>query len=236
MPRSYFAQAYRWGDKEGHQYVVAFHADFDWIIARAEHECQDRGGKYGVAVYGIGEDHEPENKMLAYYPSLYGERFPCDYGRQRAAMEIGYRILEILDDGKMLMEDSAKPGYLKYKPVKLPKAAMKEFKKLYERYLTQAELSFAFGILHLNGDRTLAEMRQTDPDAEKVFTLFSEHYSETIQEIGLVDDMKVSDWLNLLSKKSLERIRSKQPKPPAEADPDPISALEATTEPDAPAT
>lgn len=47
----YILVAYRWGSREKHSYIVDLCGGIDTAKERAEHETDECGGKYSVAVY-----------------------------------------------------------------------------------------------------------------------------------------------------------------------------------------
>lgn len=65
----YLVTAYRWGWLNGHQYQVYCGPDRTKAVALAENECNDRGGKYGCAVYEWNADGT-DYKRIAYFGAI----------------------------------------------------------------------------------------------------------------------------------------------------------------------
>ena len=70
----YTVIAYRWGWTNNTHYFVACTADADKACNLAREEADDRGGKYGVAVYEWAD--ETSFVLHEYHPSTWGEDKP----------------------------------------------------------------------------------------------------------------------------------------------------------------
>lgn len=71
---TFLAMAYRWGDTNGHHYVIYCGTDEQKAVACAQAECDDRGGKYGCIVWGYKDaGAEQEVRKVAYFPSMRDE-------------------------------------------------------------------------------------------------------------------------------------------------------------------
>lgn len=64
----YLAVAYRWGETNNHYYYVYAGNDRTKALALAQAEREDRGGKYGVAVWEFTPDGI-DYKRVGYFPS-----------------------------------------------------------------------------------------------------------------------------------------------------------------------
>lgn len=91
----YLAIAYRYGDINGHWYVVSADTDKEKVLALAELEPHDRGGKYGVAVTCHKPNGDTEN--VAYFPSSIGEAKPKVCRMTWADKNIGARVRMDID-------------------------------------------------------------------------------------------------------------------------------------------
>jgi hypothetical protein len=111
----YVATAYRWGWYNDHHYVVAASVDRDAVLAAAEDEPSDRGGKYGVEVVEY-----PSEETIAYFPSAYSEEAPKQNWRITAADDIGIAVLVAHEDGKALLPVPGDPGRLEMVDVTMP--------------------------------------------------------------------------------------------------------------------
>jgi hypothetical protein len=89
----YTVIAYRWGWTNADRYQVAACLDADEAFELAQEECNDRGGKYGVAVYEWASS--TDERRVAYYPSSYGEERPHMNQRIEMFRTIGQRIHEV---------------------------------------------------------------------------------------------------------------------------------------------
>jgi hypothetical protein len=67
--RFYFTVAYRWGYTNEHSYFVYVGTDQVKAVTLAENEAQDRGGKYGCAVYEFDENGI-DYQLIFYSPSM----------------------------------------------------------------------------------------------------------------------------------------------------------------------
>ena len=86
----YTVVAYRYGCLNDHHYHVAATADEDVACNIAEEECNDRGGKYGVAVYAWSS--ATEHKQHAYFPSLAHEDAPYHNRRVDMYEALGHNL------------------------------------------------------------------------------------------------------------------------------------------------
>lgn len=113
----YLVIAYRWGDLNGHQYIVHAGLDREAALEAAETEAGDRGGKYGCAVYECtGGDH----KIIHYASAYHGESGPTHNYTTDALITIGLAARDWIEDGKAWLPNPEKPGTIKY--VEVPEA------------------------------------------------------------------------------------------------------------------
>lgn len=116
---TFVAVAYRYGDLNAHQYFVYAGADKDEALRLAEEEPNDRGGKYGCAVYQFDGKRDdvgwPEYEMVAYFPSRAQEKEPLKNYRITAAQNIGYAAMNAADGDGCWMPDPENPGFLKHR-------------------------------------------------------------------------------------------------------------------------
>lgn len=110
----YHVTAYRWGNLNLHQYRVYCGPDRTKAIALAENECNDRGGKYGCAVYEWNEDGT-DCKRIAYFSAMMHEE-PAPFHNWR--IDYFERLGHLLDQwhkGTVLIADPANPkGAMKF--------------------------------------------------------------------------------------------------------------------------
>lgn len=117
---TYVAMAYRWGWLNCHHYLVAVGTDLSCVTQRAQAECDNRGGKYGVEVLGVPAEGSaspltPENVKTfraAYFPSLHGESAPFDNPRIRIFQRLGQQVFHAVEGGRVLLPspDEETPG------------------------------------------------------------------------------------------------------------------------------
>ena len=93
----YLIVAYRFGTLNAHSYFVGCYTDKDEACRLARNERDDRGGKYGVAVY---EFNGMDNSICEYVPSSRGESNPTESGAIRAAKSFGMKYVPLLESGK----------------------------------------------------------------------------------------------------------------------------------------
>jgi hypothetical protein len=105
---TYVAIAYRWGDSNGHWYIAAAGPERSAVEAAAEKECDDRGGKYGIAVY-----EEPSSERLAYFPSSFGEPSPTFNHRIGLIAALGHDALSAAEEGKAWLPAPNRNGRLR---------------------------------------------------------------------------------------------------------------------------
>jgi hypothetical protein len=72
LRKFYIAVAYRWGFTNEHWYFVYVGLDAVKAVTLAEHEAQDRGGKYGCVVYEFDEGGT-DYQQIFYSPSMTEE-------------------------------------------------------------------------------------------------------------------------------------------------------------------
>lgn len=115
----YLVTAYRWGWTNGHQYQVYCGPDRTKALALAQNENEDRGGKYGCAVYEWNEDGT-ECKRIAYFgATMCDENEPFHNWRIDYFEKLGH-VLEGYGEGNMLLPDPARKGILKFTEVEKP--------------------------------------------------------------------------------------------------------------------
>lgn len=77
---AYVVMAHRWGNTNDGSFPVHAGTDKDEALEVAEDYPSYRGGKYGCEVieFDGGEDryHRPNQKRVAYFPSMVGEKEP----------------------------------------------------------------------------------------------------------------------------------------------------------------
>lgn len=88
---TYLVTAYRWGWTNNHSYIVYCGPNEDRAWDLAEEECNDRGGKYGVAVNRYKEDGEHDT-ICAYHPSSWGENLPYHNYRLDYFSRLGHML------------------------------------------------------------------------------------------------------------------------------------------------
>jgi hypothetical protein len=86
----YTVIAYRWGWTNAHQYSAGVSADPARACQLAEELADDRGGKYGAAVYEWLDDTTP--RLHKYFPSTYGEKAPFHNPRIEMFDSIGHAV------------------------------------------------------------------------------------------------------------------------------------------------
>jgi len=106
---TYLVTAYRWGWLNNHHYVVYCGPDEDKAWNLAESECDDRGGKYGVAVQKYNEDSEDEwsGEIVAYYPSSWGEKMPSHNYRLDYFEHLGHIMDDYVNGHVYVVEDGS---------------------------------------------------------------------------------------------------------------------------------
>ncbi len=83
--------AYRWGWLNNHQYIVYCGDDEQLAEEMAEQECDDRGGKYGVAVRHYCEDGD-YSRLMSYHKSSWGENLPYHNYRLDYISRLGHML------------------------------------------------------------------------------------------------------------------------------------------------
>lgn len=126
----YYVVAYRWGNSNGHQYVVSVGCELGKVILDASREQFERGGKYGIAVYEHGSD-----EMLNYFPSCKGESRPTFNPRIYAIDMIGTDVMCAVSSGTIFVPDPERPGYNKCEQPEIPEWLV----RLTEKHLATAE-------------------------------------------------------------------------------------------------
>lgn len=115
---TYLVIAFRWGWTNAHQYVVYAGPDESKALALAQAECDDRAGKYGVAVYKANADGT-EFKRVAYFNSVYQEESPHHNWRLDMLKTLGHRM-EHFVSGKVLLSNNDGSNTLSFQDVGEP--------------------------------------------------------------------------------------------------------------------
>lgn len=88
---TYLVMAHRWGNTNGHWYLVYCGPDKTKAEAIAVAEAADRGGKYGCAVYEFDADGT-EYKRIAYSGSGWGDDAPFHNHRLDMFQSLGHKF------------------------------------------------------------------------------------------------------------------------------------------------
>lgn len=110
MKRIYHVVAYRWGWTNSSQYTVYVGPSLRTARRRADRERDDRGGKYGVAVY-----RWPGQKLVHYAPSDK-ERRPHHNYRIDMFQSLGHDFAD-LAEGRRWVSKPGHPGLLQLESV-----------------------------------------------------------------------------------------------------------------------
>lgn len=119
--------AFRWGWTNESWYIVYGGPDRTKACKLAKTEANDRGGKYGCAVYEFNTDGT-EYKVIAHESSLYGEAGPehnerIEYFERLGQFTHGYA------SGRVLLPDPLNPGVMKYTDVEAPQLVKDEVQR-----------------------------------------------------------------------------------------------------------
>lgn len=109
----YTVIAYRWGYLNDHNYQVGAFLNKDYAIDVAKTACEDRGGKYAVAVYEWYEPTDEQKKdptyvldysiskgtPIYYAPSMLGESSLSNDPQVEAAKKLAYRVSSLVAQG-----------------------------------------------------------------------------------------------------------------------------------------
>jgi hypothetical protein len=119
---NYVVMAYRWGQKNAHSYIVTSGTDLDAMISIAEEECQDRGGKYGVAVIRTNPDWRStaNHEEVKYFPSLFGEEALFYQHRIDAELSVGRMVIEAVKTGKTYLRPTDGSYVMRNESVEVP--------------------------------------------------------------------------------------------------------------------
>lgn len=108
MTETFLSIAYRWGDLNGHHYVIYCGTDEQKAVACAQAECDDRGGKYGCVVWGY-KDAGPEQtvRKVAWFPGMRGGTGgPMNNYRLDMFRTLGFAFYDYAKGTAWLPEDS----------------------------------------------------------------------------------------------------------------------------------
>lgn len=142
MNESFLSIAYRWGDTNGHHYVIYVGQDEQKAVALASAECADRAGKYGCLVQGWKDaGPEQEYRRVAYFKaSRDNDNGPAHNYRIDMFQSLGHRFADFCrgtvylpeDDPTMKDRDGNPTRVLKPHKVEVPKWATAELKRAEE--------------------------------------------------------------------------------------------------------
>ena len=122
----YLVVAYRWGETNNHSYFVYAGMDHKQALELAELECQDRGGKYGVAAWEFTQDGR-DYKLAGYFPSS-AEDADTPEPRYNHGIDYNIRLGAFLNEcasGRALLPDPSSAAattgrMLTYQEVEIP--------------------------------------------------------------------------------------------------------------------
>jgi hypothetical protein len=105
----YVVIAYKWDCTNLHNYLIGATQDLDWAKEVAQAERDDRGGKYGVAVYETDcvhpEDRDDRPIKIAHYvPSMLGREEPYSSLRNTSLEMIGLKAFEMYEKNQLVDE------------------------------------------------------------------------------------------------------------------------------------
>lgn len=109
MTETFLTMAYRWGDTNGHHYIIYCGTDEQKAVACAQAECDDRGGKYGCVVWGFQDaGPEQESRKVAYFPSSADPqaKVPTNNYRRDMFQTLGHAFHDYAKGTAWLPEDS----------------------------------------------------------------------------------------------------------------------------------
>ncbi len=118
--QTYLAVAYRWGWTNNHQYFVLCSTDLGQVRDAAYETCDDRGGKYGVAVYKMPTTPGGTPELLEYASSTYGEKAPHENPRLNIFRRLGQTAFFAVKDGKALLPPTDGGTSMDWLPVDVP--------------------------------------------------------------------------------------------------------------------
>lgn len=118
--QTYLAVAYRWGWTNNHQYFVLCSTDLEQVREAAFTECDDRGGKYGVAVYKMPTTPGGKPEMLQYSGSTYGEAAPYENPRINMFRRLGQTAFFASKEGHALLPKADGTRQLDWVEVEVP--------------------------------------------------------------------------------------------------------------------
>ncbi len=100
---TYTLVAYRFGQTNSHQYLVAQASCEQRALMLAEQARDERSGKYGVAVYEWVS--EGELSLKAYFPSMAGEGAPRENSRTEHYLSLGHWLVDAVQWGHIRVAD-----------------------------------------------------------------------------------------------------------------------------------
>ena len=133
----YIAIAYRWGCSNEHQYIVGSLDSLEELDRIAVLECQNRGGKYGIAIYQIDNSISDNmsnlyHTLVRYHSSLYGEDKPIKDFEIESAKEIGQQIIRAFKGHSIYLSTNENDTKLELTTVVLPEWLMNLCKSILE--------------------------------------------------------------------------------------------------------
>jgi hypothetical protein len=111
--------AHRWGWTNSSWYLVGGCTRRMDAVDMARQEADDRGGKYGVAVYRLACENTG-SVLEAYFPSLYEEEQPVRNPRIDIFQRLGLKAFFAVETGKADLPDPDNATVLRATPVAVP--------------------------------------------------------------------------------------------------------------------
>jgi hypothetical protein len=112
--------AHRWGWINSNWYLVGGCTRRMDAVDMAGREADDRGGKYGVAVYRLACDENAGSVLEAYFPSLYEEERPVRNTRIDIFQRLGLKAFFAVETGIAHLPDRNNATVLRATPVAVP--------------------------------------------------------------------------------------------------------------------
>jgi hypothetical protein len=134
--------AHRWGWTNNSWYFVGGCTCRKDAVDMARLEADDRGGKYGVAVYRLACDENAGSVLEAYFPSLYNEERPTRNPRLDIFQRLGLKVFFAVETGKADLPDKDNASVLRPTSVEVP-AWLREEKERIES--EEHKMQFALG-------------------------------------------------------------------------------------------
>jgi len=134
--------AHRWGWTNNDWYFVGGCTRRREAVRMAREEANNRGGKYGVAVYRLYCEEDADPVLEAYFSSAYDEERPVRNPRLDIFQRIGLKVFFAVETGEADLPDKDDVSKLTPTSVEVPDWLRKEKERIEREELNKCHYQY----------------------------------------------------------------------------------------------